>query len=193
MAICDLDETGDLFEDAWDVIVREHSRYEMLARRMCRGHWDLIPELMSEVYARAVQVSETWDPTIGSLRAHMWSSISRYLYKYMCQREKLVAREGTALVDSSYVFETSNIEAKDEVESIRRKLTAQQYWLIEARHVKHYKYEFMGELLPEALGGPVSTALVKKLYFEAMRVARSEDNAEGSVHENEGHEDRMQP
>lgn len=170
--ICDLDDLS-AFEDAWDVILAEHDRYVRLCQRMCRGHRDLVPELISEVYDRAVQVGETWDPTVGSLRAHMWSSISLYLYKYMNRREKLIAREGAELIDGPQHDDTqAQLEARDQVDLIRRRISPISMWLLEARHVKGYTYEHMGDILPAIYGGPVSTGSVKKLYIAALKEAR---------------------
>ncbi len=182
-----LDGIGDgQFDDCWDVLEREHARYERLAKSMCRNHPDLIGELMSEAYERAPQIAETWDPTIGSLAAHLHSSIVCYMWKYMNKRERLIAREGgeldvKGLPEASapsgrrgdqYHRQREEQEARDEVVFLRAVLTPLEMWLLEARHVKGYTYEVIADLIPLELGGPISNAAARKAYASALIVAQ---------------------
>jgi len=189
MAIRQLDLAGEDYDDCWSVLEREHARYERLARRMAnaKGRPDLFNELMSEVYDKAPQVAETYDPTVGTLAAHMQGSLQLYMLKFINKRERIVAREGAELDhvnghaedsapsqrrDDQAMRSRDIVESSDMVVFLRDRLARVDYWLLEARHIKGYTYEVMADLLPELLGGPLSVGAARKAYAIALHNAR---------------------
>lgn len=172
MGRLDLEDCGGDFEDCWEVLVEEHDRYTRLAVRMCRGHYDLVPDLLGVCYEKAVQVEMTWDPTIGSLRAHMWSSLTRYMFKYICNCERHMGRYGAEMVElfePAGIERTEAIDAKVDVAALKAVLSDQEYWVLSARHSRGYSWQDLADHLPS---GPTGQAKVKRLYAQALEHAK---------------------
>lgn len=163
----EVDRTDSDFEDCWECLVAEHDKYRKLATSMCRGHYDLIDDLMGVAYERAPQVEMTWDPNVGTLRAHMWTSIRRYMFKFVLARERHMAREGAELVEGAEPTRSDpSADASQDIAALRPMLSDDEWLVLKLRHMDGCTWQVVAER--SGLG----MAATRRVHEQAMSIAR---------------------
>ena len=98
--------------DGFDFLVKYEPFIKKLAKRSCRGRFDMIDELIEVAYDRVPGIVARFDPSRGvSLWRYTSNSLRLYMFKYMNAEAK---RKGQFVgLDVAYLAEVSPIDIDD--------------------------------------------------------------------------------
>ncbi len=106
----------------YDFVVEHMDIIERIARKSCRGRYDLVDELMEDAFDRTPRIVELWNPVYGvSLEAYVFGTLRRYMWKWM--NKNFARLEKNELLEDEHAQPQSlDFETRDEVNSILERL-----------------------------------------------------------------------
>lgn len=71
-------------DECWEFIELYHDSLRGLVKRTCRGRYDLMEEIWSDVIiARTQECIDTWDGVSSALRTHVFGNLRWYIWKWL--------------------------------------------------------------------------------------------------------------
>ena len=169
-------------DESWDFIEIYRDALKGLVRRTCRGRFDLIDEIWSDVIiARCQECINTWDGVSASLKTHVFGNLRWYIWKWLnsqCRRIERETPSGTFLqnekADSHDVI--NELVVHDLVQTILDKLPEYERALLTLYYLEGQSFEEIGDTLLTCKS-TARTHVMKALAMAQDLVSTDDDEA----------------
>lgn len=159
----DIEDDESIIEDGWDVLERCQNELKALCKRSCRGRFDLVDELMGRVVDVMPQIEEAWDPTFDvPFRAHIFSSLRWYLWKWMNKRMRIEVVPFEPLREDHKAACDLSTDDREELNVILSLIDEDERQVIEMVWLEELSLKEVSETIDE------SRATVRRLYESGM-------------------------
>lgn len=131
-------------------------RVAYLARKACRGRYDLIADLIGEAVDRVTGIASNYEPALGSQDAHMITNLRWYMFKWMNANAKRLSRH-SPLGDSEewlpgVEHQLPDLDGKDLVQEVLAGLSELDRTLLLLYHAHGMTHEEIGRRLGVSKG-----------------------------------------